>query len=656
MLPDAPPCPPARAHESDQDQFQLKQAMQRALFRGCGFDEWQRPSNDLADAMARVNILSGPVAGLVRLPREKLLPDDPLMINVIFEEIIEKDRVPMGRYLSACPWGLVAITGAAGTGKTTALCVATMCLYTRARSCVFGTGPSNVAVTNFASRFDLLARNIAAKYNRRLAEMGDEAPAPLATLLVVRGYHLSQEYDGLMHLLGQPRKPQGRVRSRWNQHLSPSFWLLLALGSPLVRDSTPADSYILDKIRGKVLVGVPGHNFAKLVREEISWAEFEALGEDSIPDRKCFEGWCLDIIANAQALFTTPALVKVTTQANGGAKGDTPFAEWWLAHADVIAVDEAANMHLHDLFQTWGNRLLPCILAGDERQLLPTIMSAQDVHDDGTPINRFAKTAVSALAFVISHGHPIWRQRQQFRMDMGMFDLARELFYSDLPMTYGATCAIDNPARQLGVEFEQFVRRRYPGLKAPSAGTHWPFFLHADGARVHRDPLTGSRKSEDQNNVALRLLADFVRQYGGNKRDLVRKLAVLSPYKSNVDLLNEMRRRFEFEVLEEMRPCATIDGVQGQEADIVVIVFGTDTKSGGPGFTAQPNRLNVSITRQKSGLALVGDIFVCGHVAGEKRKVMENEDGTFTNVGHLRELHRRLQQMGRVATARVDGR
>ncbi|KAL8364695.1 hypothetical protein RB595_003802 [Gaeumannomyces hyphopodioides] len=480
-----------------------------------------------------------------------------------------------------------------------------MCLYL-GQGRVFGSGPSNVAVSNFATRFDSLARNICAKYNWRLAEMGDETAKPHPTLLVVRGYHLSQEYDGLMHLLGQPRRPQGRVRLRWNQHLSPSYWILLALGSPLVREPTPADSVIIDSIRAKVLGNDRGDNFAKLVREEISWAEFEALGDSNIPDGKCFEKWCLDIIGNAQALFTTPALVKVTTQPRGGVKGDTPFADWWLENAGAVAMDEAANMHLHDLYQVWGNRMLPCVLAGDERQLLPTVISAQDVYeDDGTAmnrpaINRFAKTAVSALGFVISHGHPVWRQRQQFRMDTGMFDLAHELFYSDLPMMYAPFCAVSNPARQLGVVFEQFVRRRYPGLKPPPAGTHWPVFLHADGARVARDPLTASKKSEDQNNVALRLFADFVRQYGGNKRDLVRNLAVLSPYKSNVELLNEMRTRFEFEVLQEMRPCATIDSIQNQEADIVVIVFATDARTGGPGFTAQANRYVLAIkTKQR---------------------------------------------------------
>lgn len=411
MLPGAPPSPPARAHEeAEQDEFQLKQTVQRALFRGCGFDEWQRPSKDLAEAMMNVDLSSGALPGLVGLPRGNLLPADDLLRDAIFEELIEKDRAGMKQYLSSSPWGLVAITGAAGTGKTTALSIAAISMYTKVQRKVFGSAPSDVSVTSFATRFDELARSIRARYNHRLAKMDDKPTGPLPTLLVVRGYHLFDEYDGLMRLLGRSRRPQ--TRSRWNQHLSPSFWLLLALGSPLVRDSTPADSRIIDKIRGKVLCDDAGLNFAKLVREEMTWAEFEALGEGNIPDRECFERWYINIIKNADALFTTPAIIKVTTPPSGKVKGDTPFADWWLANADVIAADEAANMHLHDLYQVWGNRMLPCVLAGDERQLLPTVMSSQDCHDDdGTPINRFAKTAVSALAFVISHGHPVWRQR-----------------------------------------------------------------------------------------------------------------------------------------------------------------------------------------------------------------------------------------------------
>ncbi|KAF6835694.1 hypothetical protein CPLU01_04164 [Colletotrichum plurivorum] len=55
---------------------------------------------------------------------------------------------------------------------------------------------------------------------------------------------------------------------------------------------------------------------------------------------------------------------------------------------------------------------------------------------------------------------------------------------------------------------------------------------------------------------------------------------------------------------------ATVDSYQGQEADIVVM--GTRARNPGPGFTRDPRRLCVLLTRQRCGLVIVGDIDVVG--------------------------------------------
>ena len=52
---------------------------------------------------------------------------------------------------------------------------------------------------------------------------------------------------------------------------------------------------------------------------------------------------------------------------------------------------------------------------------------------------------------------------------------------------------------------------------------------------------------------------------------------------------------------------STVDSFQGQENDIIV-VMGTSLPQFGPGFTTDPHRLNVLLTRQRCGLVVVGDI------------------------------------------------
>lgn len=68
-----------------------------------------------------------------------------------------------------------------------------------------------------------------------------------------------------------------------------------------------------------------------------------------------------------------------------------------------------------------------------------------------------------------------------------------------------------------------------------------------------------------------------------------------------------------------MPPASTVDSFQGREGDIVVVVLGTNSQSGA-GFTKDPHRFNVLLTRQRCGLVIVGDLSVVPALGGAKRK------------------------------------
>jgi len=81
-----------------------------------------------------------------------------------------------------------------------------------------------------------------------------------------------------------------------------------------------------------------------------------------------------------------------------------------------------------DLYQIWGNRLPPRIMAGDIKQLTPVVLTYREEEESGGFANRFAFNGeMSALTFFYGMGMPTWRQRCQFRMATGMFELSKKL-------------------------------------------------------------------------------------------------------------------------------------------------------------------------------------------------------------------------------------
>ncbi|KAL8380788.1 hypothetical protein RB595_005194 [Gaeumannomyces hyphopodioides] len=515
--------------------------------------------------------------------------------------------------------------------------------FTQGRK-LFGSGPSHAAVSNFADRFDTIARRVIARYNKGLEEAKQQS-----NLVAVRGYNPQEEYTGLMSLLGEPSKPKAARPSRWALPLTPSFYILLALGSEEVRPRTKEDAYLVGRIQRAILGTTRGDNFAKLVRKKITWSEYCALGEDDTPDYRFMCKLFDFVVSQAAAVFTTPSLVQVSIPRGGDTKYNSPYTRFWGERSTCVAIDEAANMHVHDLLQVWGNTLRPLCLAGDDKQLLPTVISANEKHGDGTYVNRFANNAISPLARLMAHGLPVWRQRFQFRMDKGMFDLVQKLFYEHIPLTYAPICDVNAEDRDLGRVFEKWART-HAGFKLspPLPGRHAPIFINVAGSTVFTDEITKSKQCFDQCVVVLRVLAKFVRAHERQFGDLVRRVAVLAPYKSNVELVNELlRTRSEYDVLKGIDQCRTIDSTQGQEADIVFLIFGTNKKTG-PGFTSNANRLCASLTRMRSVLVLVGEMDA---VASERKdgRVL-GEDGTYGKTRKLGDMCRMLRDAGRVVT------
>lgn len=512
---------------------------------------------------------------------------------------------------------------------------------------VYASAPTHVAVDNFAARIAEIDQRVVAKHN---------ATAPPSQpkrrhKLVIRAYKVSEELEAFQKLLANPKlgddacpKDTSRGTPRWKLNLSLSFWIMMAMGSSAVRDLDedldPPSVIELHKElkdvmeRGKLLDfalglttrdtdnGLSGNllrssrpstdgmmtpattascengdheqasNFGDKVKDvppSMNKA-FLALSEENLEG--LFDRLAAAVIQDADVLCTTPSLsTKREFQS-------------WRRRARAVAVDEAANMGRADLYTVWGNTLLPCMLGGDDEQLQPAVLSAREERPRGTFLNRHPEDGrVSPLKFLKSRGWPVFRLHWQFRMARGLFDLCHAHVYPDLPFQYAPGCDITLPRHQDGLRLEAYLRTKYH-LSAPKdTNTLLPVFFHCVNTETFTDPLTKSRLNMNQVKLALDFMVDLVEVAGISPADM----AVISPYKANVRCIKRLREKDKYTPLKPMSAASSVDGFQGQERNVMVIIMGT-TESSGPGFTDDKNRLDVAYSRQKSGLVVFGDL------------------------------------------------
>jgi DNA polymerase alpha-associated DNA helicase A len=81
------------------------------------------------------------------------------------------------------------------------------------------------------------------------------------------------------------------------------------------------------------------------------------------------------------------------------------------------------------------------------------------------------------------------------------------------------------------------------------------------------------------------------------------QIAVLSPYQAQVALLAALLRPAHGPALE----IGSVDGMQGREADAVVLSLVRSSAARGVGFLRERRRLNVAMTRARRSLCVVGD-------------------------------------------------
>lgn len=296
----------------------------------------------------------------------------------------------------------------------------------------------------------------------------------------------------------------------------------------------------------------------ELWRERLSTAA--DVREDYFRSVQVFGATCLRV----------PSLLNLTR--------DEPF--------DWVIVDEAAKALDSELLTALqaGRRFL---LVGDQRQLPPYLdRNVQEaLADMGIPHEQYAKSLFERL-YEQTRSSNRRHLKRQFRMHSTIGQFVSDLFYSDLG---GLEHGTPDSERDLPL----------PWLAGYSHRVIW-FDVNGKERRA-----ATSYYNIKEANVARMLLQELNRQ--AKAQDLRFDVSVISPYRSQVSQLEDAVLPKSFVWTNLSISIATIDSFQGEQSDLVLYSL-VRTNPEGLRFVADRQRLNVSFSRAKRALLILGSV------------------------------------------------
>ena len=465
------------------------------------------------------------------------------------------------------------IHGPFGTGKTRTLAELIMQEVERGHK-VLATAESNVAVDNLVERL--------VDSSLRIVRVGHPSRVSRALHETTLAYLITQHelYGELRELrvIGQNLKEKRdtftKPAPKYRRGLSDREILRLASKGIGVR-------------------GVP----ARIIREMAEWIKLnEQVGKTFEDARKLEERIAREIIREADVVLTT----------NTSAGLDVvDYASY-----DVAIIDEATQATIPSVLIPI-NRAKRFILAGDHKQLPPTILSEKAME--------LSRTLFEGL--IERYPHKSEMLTIQYRMNERLMEFPSREFYS-------GKVRADESVRK--------VTLADLGLRVPASKGLWNEVLKPENVLVFIDTSTREDRFERQrhgsesreNPLEARIVADTV----GKLLELGLRpewIGVITPYDDQRDLISSL--------LPEEVEVKTVDGYQGREKEVIVLSFVRSNERGELGFLKDLRRLNVSLTRAKRKLIAIGDSSTLrAHPTYERLIEFVRGRGTMVEASELR--------------------
>lgn len=406
--------------------------------------------------------------------------------------------------------------------------------------------------------------------------------------------------------------------SRWtNKNETPPFLKeLKALKGRLFIRFTPAPKFQMEKVRDSVfnllhetLDAIHRSEMTDLDRKSSALAEL-LLEMENNPSGivSAIKDYCYAFAVTCQQSVNNN-MKKM--------KGITPYSDMRLVY-DYVIVDEAARVSPMDLMipMVQGKRI---ILVGDHRQLPQLIneyvvtkmeeakSSDVDNDNDNASSNNSSENdwiKKSMFEYLFTKRIPELEKRDgiirrvmldtQYRMHPLLGDFVSRNFYERF-----------EPEKKLNSGLsEEYFTHQLPGTDSKCA-------IWIDVPRGRMTSAGTSFKRQEEANVICKKLKEWIEYDNSRTSDPDKRLkfGVISFYKAQTDLITGLLAMHNLnpETLGEDRlRIGTVDSFQGMEFDVVFLSL-VRTGSKSYGFMQMSNRLNVSMSRQKKLLVVVGD-------------------------------------------------
>lgn len=443
------------------------------------------------------------------------------------------------------------IHGPPGTGKTTT-CIELVAQLVQRGERALVTGDSNTSVDN-------LVEGLAAVPGLALVRLGN--PARVSELLFHHTLDYQVETDARFAMVRQLRDQIAALREAQSDLARPTLERRRGLSKQELRRLAS---------RRQASRGLP----AEAISEMRDWMEIQDQIDPLVARARMAEDEIIRaILVRADVVCATNSTAGVEMLDGLG--------------FDSVVIDEATQATEPSCYIPLlrGGRFF---LAGDHRQLPPTVRS-REAADLGLGTSLFERL----LELYPDHGSATVHAllTVQYRMNEKIMAFPSAEFYNHQLIA-------DESARDRTIE-EFLIKHPYREHEALFRQVVSPeplLFIDTAGhlAEVQR---TGSFSRENPAEAALVIqIVRHLYDYGMPPLDM----GVITPYKDQVDTLRKNLGIAGVEV-------HTVDGFQGREKEVIVLSLVRSNPVQEIGFLADERRLNVSLTRARRKLIVIGD-------------------------------------------------